>query len=193
MKIRLRLKPVKVIQMLHSRQTVGREKGVLLLWLKTNARCCTNPNNFGLNSFSMFGSVRCVRKFPWPPMHHDRPRFSTNTSHSAAEFAAVALVNESPTAATMSISPKNDFGKFQPISTHIFVCLFFFVAEKANSTFFFTEIEYCSRTHLDVIDAHFLAQFHCVDRMCCKGMANGLVRAFAKNFHFFARPFHPTD
>lgn len=28
-----------------------------------------------------------------------------STSHSAAEFAAVALVNESPIAATISISP----------------------------------------------------------------------------------------
>lgn len=42
-------------------------------------------------------------------MHQDKPRFSTNTSHKAAEFAAVALVNESPTAATISISPKNWF------------------------------------------------------------------------------------
>lgn len=39
-------------------------------------------------------------------MHQDRPRFSTNTSHKAAELAAVALVNESPTAATISISPR---------------------------------------------------------------------------------------
>lgn len=40
-----------------------------------------------------------------PPIHHDNPRFSMSTSHRAAEFAAVALVNESPTAATMSMSP----------------------------------------------------------------------------------------
>lgn len=38
-------------------------------------------------------------------MHHDNPRFSISTSHKAAELAAVALVNESPTAATISISP----------------------------------------------------------------------------------------
>lgn len=42
-----------------------------------------------------------------PPIHQDRPRFSTSTSHKAAELAAVALVNESPTAATMSISPES--------------------------------------------------------------------------------------
>lgn len=65
----------------------------------------THPNNFGLNSFRMFGNVKCVRKFPWPPIHQERPRFSISTSHRAAELAAVALVNESPTAAIMSISP----------------------------------------------------------------------------------------
>lgn len=32
-----------------------------------------------------------------PPIHQDNPRFSTSTSHRAAELAAVALVNESPT------------------------------------------------------------------------------------------------
>lgn len=53
----------------------------------------------------MFGNVRCVRQLPWPPIHHDTPRFSINTSQSATELAAVALVNESPTAATISISP----------------------------------------------------------------------------------------
>lgn len=45
------------------------------------------PNKFGLNSFSMFGNVKCDRHVPWPPIHQERPRFSINTSQSAAEFA----------------------------------------------------------------------------------------------------------
>lgn len=65
----------------------------------------TYPNNFGLNSFNILGNVKCVRNVPWPPMHHETPRFSMSTSHSAAEFAAVALVNESPTAPIISMSP----------------------------------------------------------------------------------------
>jgi len=51
------------------------------------------------------GKVKCVRHVPWPPIDHDKPRFSTKTSHNATEFAPVALVNESPTAAIISISP----------------------------------------------------------------------------------------
>lgn len=63
------------------------------------------PNSFGLNSFKIFGKVKCVRHVPWPPIHHETPRFSIRTSQSAAELAAVALVNESPTAAIISMSP----------------------------------------------------------------------------------------
>lgn len=46
----------------------------------------------------------CTKIF-LPPIHQLSPLFSTNTSHNAAELAAVALVSESPTAATISISP----------------------------------------------------------------------------------------
>lgn len=45
-----------------------------------------------------------MRHVPCPPMHQDSPRFSTKTSQRPTEFAAVADVNESPTAAIMSIS-----------------------------------------------------------------------------------------
>lgn len=69
----------------------------------------TYPNKFGLNSFNIFGSVKCDRQFPWPPIHQDTPRFSIKTSQRAAEFAEVALVNESPIAITISISPENIF------------------------------------------------------------------------------------
>jgi hypothetical protein len=42
-------------------------------------------------------------------MHQERPLFSTITSNRFAEFAAVALVNESPKAAITSISPGRSF------------------------------------------------------------------------------------
>lgn len=54
----------------------------------------------------MFGNVVTFRQFHWPPMLHDKPRFSILRSMNFVADAPVAAVNESPIAAITLISPK---------------------------------------------------------------------------------------
>lgn len=109
-----------------------------------------------------------------PPIHHDTPRFSTSTSHNAAELAAVALVRESPTAATISMSP----AKFH-----------------RNTDFKITPMALINRLHiqsadLDVNDEHCLALFHFENLALYMGMADDLAHAFAGIPHSGVDQFH---
>lgn len=63
------------------------------------------PVKFGLYSLRMFGNVDAFRQFHWPPMLHDRPRFSIIKSWSCVDDAPLPAVSESPSAAMTSISP----------------------------------------------------------------------------------------
>lgn len=60
-----------------------------------------------------------IYKWNQPPILNDKPRLSTLVSKSATAFAPVAAVNESPIAATTSISPNNEFNQM-----NLKVCFF---------------------------------------------------------------------
>lgn len=59
----------------------------------------------GLNSLMMFGSVKNVLQLSRPPIDHDTPLPSRVVCKLSTAKAPFAAVNESPKAATISISP----------------------------------------------------------------------------------------
>lgn len=59
----------------------------------------------------MLGSVVTLRQFHWPPMLHERPRFSMYRSLTEVAAAPVAAVKESPIAAITLMSPERKQGR----------------------------------------------------------------------------------
>ena len=53
----------------------------------------------------MFGRVVALRQPHWPPMHQDRPRFSVYSCRKLVADAPLAVMTESPIAATTFMSP----------------------------------------------------------------------------------------
>lgn len=130
-----------------------------------------------LNIKTCSWKIDFLSRFNKPPMHQDRPRFSTRTSHKAAELAAVALVKESPTAATISISPRDECK-----SNEISVILLFFI----SSGWFFGSVFF----NLVSIHVHFLVRFCYEIRESCTETEHFLVCDSVGNFQFVVDRFH---
>lgn len=62
---------------------------------------------FTLQSYTSYRifTVRNFRQFPWPPIDHETPLFSMKTCSILVANAPLPAVNESPIAATTSMSP----------------------------------------------------------------------------------------
>lgn len=146
----------------------------------------------------MLGNVSRLRHVSCPPMHQATPRFSIRTSHRAAEFAAVALVNESPTAATTSISPEVTILLTQKVIPWMLSWEFY--AQQPTKQFGWATRQVCtlhsggrSWFYPVWVDGRWSVPFDCAAPWHCMEMRRWLAHAAAKTHLHCANRFRPVN